>query len=285
MFAYIDPRIAQLLQQGGRIHSIDRGGERRISMLGPVPLPVRDPDSGEERSMRWYPFVRRTELDAVDRISAELREGRSRDLVALVNSFMCVSSVLLYGNVEAEALPLVRLHSCCMTGDVFGSLRCECGPQLRLAYRRIFDHGAGAVVYMASHEGRGIGLWAKAVTYLLQDMGQDTYQANESLGLPADSRDFTDAALALGALLGKDARVRLLTNNPMKAEHLERGGLPVAERVPLVAGLGPHNLRYMHSKRLRGHDFGASELPAQAGRQATDAAPGEAGPGKPKPEG
>jgi GTP cyclohydrolase II len=282
MFSYIDKRIAQLLEQSGRIRTIDRGGERRLSMLGPVPLPVRDPDSGAERSVRWFPFVRRTELDAVDHISAELREGHSRDLVALINSFMCVSSVLLYGDVEAEERPLVRLHSCCMTGDVFGSLRCECGPQLRLAYRLIFDHGAGAVVYMASHEGRGIGLWAKAVTYLLQDMGQDTYQANESLGLPADSRDFTDAALALGALLRKDARVRLLTNNPMKVEHLERGGLPVAKRVPLVTGLGRHNLRYMQSKRLKGHEFDANELPVPPAQPAAHGAGDEPGSREPR---
>jgi GTP cyclohydrolase II len=147
-----------------------------------------------------------------------------------------------------------------MTGDVFGSLRCECGPQLRAAYRRIFDEGAGAVVYLASHEGRGIGLWAKAVTYLLQDMGQDTYQANVSLGLPADSRDFTDAALALSPFLAPDSAIRLLTNNPMKVEHLERGGLRVGERVPLVTGLSAHNRRYLEAKQAHGHDFGPAPV-------------------------
>ena len=279
MFAYIDQRIHEQLRAEGKIRTIGEPGERRISLLGPVPLPVADPDSDVERAMRWFAFVRHTELDAVDRISADLREGRSRDLVSLLNSFMCVSSVLLYGNVEAEPEPLVRLHSCCMTGDVFGSLRCECGPQLRHAYRMIFDHGAGAVVYMASHEGRGIGLWAKAITYLLQDRGQDTYQANESLGLPADSRDFTDAALALGALLGPRARVRLLTNNPLKVEHLERGGVSVAKRVPLVTGLSAHNLRYLRAKQLKGHDFGSVELPtADAAPTPSNAGPSQ-GPG------
>jgi len=262
MFSYIDQKIHRLLRETGKIRTVGDDRHHRLSLIGPVPIPVSDPDSGEERLLRWYPFVRRTELDAIGQISDDLREGRSNDLIHLINSFMCVNSLLMYGDFEQQERPLVRIHSCCMTGDVFGSQRCECGPQLRLAYRRVFDEGAGAIVYMASHEGRGIGLWAKAVTYLLQDMGQDTYQANESLGLPADSRDFSDAALALDGFLRADAAVRLLTNNPMKQEHLERGGVTVAERVPLITGISDHNLRYLHAKQSRGHDFGEHELPS-----------------------
>jgi len=260
MFAYIDQQIDRLLHDRGKLRTVGDNGQPKVSLLGPVPLPVVDPDTGEERALRWYPFVRRTELEAVDRICVGLREQQSRDLVALINSFMAVNSVLLYGKVETAAAPLVRLHSCCMTGDVFGSLRCECGPQLRESYRMIFAQGAGAVVYMASHEGRGIGLWAKAVTYLLQDLGQDTYQANESLGLPADSRDFADAAVVLGALLRADASVRLITNNPMKVEQLERGGLHIGERVAVVTGVNQHNLRYLRAKQSKGHDFGEEPL-------------------------
>ena len=108
------------------------------------------------------------------------------------------------------------------------------------------------MIYMSGHEGRGIGLWAKAITYLLQDDGQDTYQANISLGLPEDSRDFTDAAVVLRYLLqGKP--VRLLSNNPLKRRHLEQGGQPVAEMVNFTAGVCDHNLRYMRSKRSKGH--------------------------------
>ncbi|MBI4700105.1 MAG: GTP cyclohydrolase II [Deltaproteobacteria bacterium] len=258
MFSYIDDRIHELLTESGKIRSVGGPGERNLSLLGPVPLPVREPDGGAGgRTLRWYPFVRRTELQAVRRISRKLQRGASRDLVPLVSSFMCVSSLLLHGDFEQRDRPLIRLHSCCMTGDVFGSARCDCGPQLRAAYARIFAEGAGAVVYLASHEGRGIGLWAKAVTYILQDMGQDTYQANESLGLPRDSRDFTDAALVLGAFLRPGTAVRLLSNNPLKQEHLERGGVQVAERLPLVAGVGAHNARYLQAKRAHGHDFGA----------------------------
>jgi GTP cyclohydrolase II len=117
----------------------------------------------------------------------------------------------------------------------------------------VVAEGVGAVVYMSSHEGRGIGLWAKAVTYLLQDMGQDTYQANTALGLPEDSRDFTDAAVVLRALRPAHRRIRLLTNNPLKIADLERCGLEVAEVSPLVVGFAPTNLGYMKAKRDKGH--------------------------------
>ena len=114
----------------------------------------------------------------------------------------------------------MRVHSSCLTGDVFGSERCECGPQLAGALERITSEpGGGLLVYMAGHEGRGIGLWAKAATYLLQDAGEDTYQANRSLGLPDDSRDFTDAAALLHHFVGNKP-MRLLTNNPKKVQDL-----------------------------------------------------------------
>ena len=102
------------------------------------------------------------------------------------------------GKAATSASPIVRVHSNCLTGDIFGSMRCECGPQLDAAIDRIArDPEGGYIVYMAGHEGRGIGLWAKAATYLLQDAGENTYQANRSLGLPDDSRDFSDAAYLL----------------------------------------------------------------------------------------
>lgn len=261
MFSYIDGNVRRMLEESGKIKTVDGGGGVRLSIIGPIPMPVTDVQTGEERLMRWYPFVRRTELDEVDRISRELRLGRPEDLLGLLTSYMSVNSLLLHGDFEQQPNPLVRVHSCCMTGDVFGSRRCECGPQLEESYRRIFDEGAGAVVYMASHEGRGIGLWAKGVTYILQDMGQDTYQANESLGLPADSRDFTDAAIVLVQFLREGASLRLLTNNLMKVEHLEKGGVKVAEQVSIVSGVCGHNIRYLHAKESKGHDFGEGGLP------------------------
>jgi len=266
MFSYIDERIRKVLEEKGRIRTVAGAGGLRLAMIGPIPLPVMDPSSGQEKMLDWYPFVRRTELEEVDGIARGLRDGRPDGLLRLVSSFMCVNSVLVHGDLGQHPRPLVRVHSCCMTSDVFGSMRCDCGPQLRESWRRIFGEGAGALVYMSGHEGRGIGLWAKGVTYLLQDMGQDTYQANESLGLPADSRDFTDAAVALRHLLRPGAAIRLLTNNPMKVDHMRSGGIDVVEQVELVAGVTRHNLRYLHAKRGRGHGFGSLPAPEDQGK-------------------
>ena len=258
MFSYVDPKIQRMLASGSRLVHVDRDGRRLdpdapapyLSMLGPIPLPRMI--AGEEREIAWYPFVRRVELSAVCEVACGVRAKGSDALRDLLQSNMSVNSVLATaGFLEAPA-PLVRIHSCCMPGDVFGSMRCECGPQLDAAFERIAREGGGAVVYMSGHEGRGIGLWAKAITYLLQDAGQDTYQANTSLGLPEDSRDFTDAAVALRALLG-GRPIRLLSNNPLKREQLEAAGQVVAEMLPHVAGVGAHNLRYLRSKRHKGH--------------------------------
>ncbi len=147
----------------------------------------------------------------------------------------------------------MRVHSSCLTGDVFGSERCECGPQLAHALERMqSEPGGGVLVYMAGHEGRGIGLWAKAATYLLQDAGENTYQANRSLGLPDDSRDFSDAAVILKYFLG-DRPFRLLTNNPKKLEELTSHGLADITREKHVAGVGEWNRRYLEAKRNWGH--------------------------------
>ena len=145
--------------------------------------------------MAWYACVRNTELGMIEELADDLRAQNGQQSFATLASYMAVNSVMLVGDPETWENPLVRVHSSCLTGDVFGSQRCECGPQMQTALDRITaDEQGGMLVYMSGHEGRGIGLWAKAAPYLLQDAGEDTYQANESLGLPADSRDFSDAA-------------------------------------------------------------------------------------------
>ena len=141
--------------------------------------------------------------------------------------------------------PLVRPHSECLTGDVFGSQRCDCGPQLREAVERIAEQG-GFLLYLRQ-EGRGIGLYAKLDAYALQDAGLDTYEANVALGRGEDERDYTAAAQMLKAL-GVD-RVALLSNNPDKATQLERLGVQVAERVPTGVHLSESNARYLTVKR------------------------------------
>jgi 3,4-dihydroxy 2-butanone 4-phosphate synthase/GTP cyclohydrolase II len=148
---------------------------------------------------------------------------------------------------------LVRVHSECLTGDAFGSLRCDCGPQLDAALARVADAG-GAVVYLGGHEGRGIGLLAKLGAYALQDAGQDTVDANLALGLPADAREY-GAAAAILRDLGIE-HVRLLTNNPTKVEGLALHGIDVVARLPLRVPAGAYNAAYLATKRDRmGHDL------------------------------
>ena len=147
--------------------------------------------------------------------------------------------------------PLVRLHSECLTGDVFGSLKCDCGPQLKEALKIIGDAGGGVLLYLRQ-EGRGIGLANKIRAYSLQDRGLDTVDANRRLGFADDERDYRHAAAMLGEL-GID-RVRLLTNNPEKVKGLETAGIAVAERVSHQMPANPHNADYLDTKRKRsGH--------------------------------
>ena len=147
---------------------------------------------------------------------------------------------------DASQPPLVRLHSECATGDIFGSYRCDCGEQLEGALEAIQREG-GAVIYMRGHEGRGIGLFEKIRAYHLQDLGDDTVEANVHLGLPVDARRYDDAAEILRSL-GME-RVRLLTNNPEKDGALSKLGIEVAEIVPSAVTPREENRRYLETKR------------------------------------
>jgi GTP cyclohydrolase II len=150
---------------------------------------------------------------------------------------------------DPPAVPLVRPHSECLTGDVFASQRCDCGPQLREAVERIAAAG-GYLLYLRQ-EGRGIGLYAKLDAYALQDTGLDTYEANLALGHAADERDYTVAAQMLRAL--GVTTFSLLSGNPDKAAQLARLGLGVATRIPTGAHVSPANLAYLSAKARRGH--------------------------------
>ena len=151
---------------------------------------------------------------------------------------------LLLGEQTGSSTPLVRMHSECLTGDVFGSARCDCGPQLREAVERI--ENAGGVLLYLRQEGRGIGLYNKLDAYALQDAGLDTYQANLALGLPEDARDYTAAAQMLKAL--GITELDLLSNNPDKARQLRDLGVKIAETVPTGVHATPTNLRYLSAK-------------------------------------
>jgi len=153
---------------------------------------------------------------------------------------------LVRGRVAREEGVLVRIHSECLTGDVFSSLRCDCGFQLQEAMRRIGEAGRGVVLYMRGHEGRGIGLIDKLAAYALQEQGRDTVEANLELGHPEDNRDYGAGARIL-ADLGISS-LRLLTNNPAKRAGVEAYGVRIIERVPLVAGENDHNRTYLRTK-------------------------------------
>jgi GTP cyclohydrolase II len=159
---------------------------------------------------------------------------------------------LVMGDIHS-APPLLRIHSQCLTGDVFGSLRCDCRDQLEMALSMIAAEGAGILIY-EQQEGRGIGLMAKLQAYELQDQGLDTVEANERLGFKADQREFALPAEILKAL--GVSSVRLLSNNPDKVAALEKGGIVVAERVPCEVGPSAHSEDYLKTKKEKlGHLF------------------------------
>jgi 3,4-dihydroxy 2-butanone 4-phosphate synthase / GTP cyclohydrolase II len=199
-----------------------RHNERQIEKAADTRLPT---EYGEFRAVGY-----RSRLDGVEHVA------------------------LVYGDIGDGEDLLVRVHSECLTGDVFGSRRCDCGPQLQAALRRIAAEGRGVVLYMRGHEGRGIGLVHKLQAYELQDGGSDTVDANLELGLPADARDYGTGAQILADLGIRT--MRLLTNNPAKRAGLEGYGLAITERVPLEIAPNRHNVDYLRTKRDRmGHDL------------------------------
>ncbi|MCH8129504.1 MAG: bifunctional 3,4-dihydroxy-2-butanone-4-phosphate synthase/GTP cyclohydrolase II [Acidobacteria bacterium] len=159
---------------------------------------------------------------------------------------------LVLGDVAGKDGVLTRVHSVCLTGDVFGSRRCDCGAQLRESMRRIADEGQGIIVYNPTHEGRGIGLVEKLAAYRLQEDGLDTVEANQQIGHPPDQRHYgVDAQILLDL---KVASIRLLTNNPEKLDQLAAFGITISERVPLWVGENHHNKSYLETKESKlGH--------------------------------
>ena len=169
---------------------------------------------------------------------------------------------MVKGDISGRDDVLVRVHSECLTGDVFGSMRCDCGVQLDAAMKTINDEGAGVIIYLRGHEGRGIGIGHKIRAYELQDDGADTVEANEALGLPIDSREY-----GIGAQILVDLGIttmRLITNNPAKYGGLDGFGLDITDRVPSITAPNPENIRYLKTKAEKmGHLLeGLDDLPA-----------------------
>jgi GTP cyclohydrolase II len=218
-------------------------GEEAIYLVGPIRLPVNL--HGETVVFNWYSWMKSPEVtEDFQHIIDSLSSANLADYQQ--------SSVLVYGDFEAEEDALIRMHSICHTGDIFGSKRCDCGFQLKQSMKMIVEHGAGALFYLANHEGRGIGLFSKAMAYILQENGYDTVEANEGLGFVDDLRNYDDAIQVLKVLRTKP--VTLITNNPKKLKALKASGLPVTGRTPLWGDVSEFNESYLKTKMKKsGH--------------------------------
>ncbi|WP_424767490.1 GTP cyclohydrolase II [Paenibacillus sp. sgz302251] len=221
-----------------------------IYLVGPIRLPVRLGE--EEATFHWYCWL-----------SCEEKLEDAQKVIEKLSSInlaeMQQSSVLVYGDFDQADEAWIRMHSICHTGDIFGSKRCDCGFQLNESMRRIVEHGSGALFYLANHEGRGIGLFSKAMAYLLQEEGFDTVEANIQLGFVDDARSYGDAIRVLKSLRTKP--VALITNNPRKLDALQAEGLNVTERIPLWGDRSKHNERYLATKINRSGHFAESICP------------------------
>jgi GTP cyclohydrolase II len=225
-----------------KINHIEKDG-RAIYLVGPIQLPVNL--DGETVNFQWYCWLN----------YGEVTEDYEKIIEKLASSNLAEyqqSSVLVYGDFEEADEAVIRLHSICHTGDIFGSKRCDCGFQLKESMKKIKENGAGALFYLANHEGRGIGLFSKAMAYVLQENGYDTVEANESLGFDNDLRKYDDAITVLKTLRTKP--VTLITNNPNKLEALRESGMHVKERTPLWGDVSEYNKKYLETKIVKsGH--------------------------------
>lgn len=207
-----------------------------ICLVGPVKLPVKQ---GEfSATFQWYNWLK---------IDSNLSKEEIIDGLATAKlAFSQQSSVLVYGDFANEEDVLIRMHSICHTGDIFGSQRCDCGYQLHESMKMIVEHGCGAIFYLADHEGRGIGLFSKSLAYLLQEEGLDTVEANHALGFQDDTRSYEEAITVLTALRSKP--VTLITNNPKKLAALQMYGLTADGHIPLWGGVTETNRFYLDTK-------------------------------------
>ncbi|AQQ51885.1 GTP cyclohydrolase II [Planococcus lenghuensis] len=236
----LQPEALAVLKEKIRLIPTDEGA---TYLVGPVRLPVNL--YGNTVEFQWYCWLNRCEVtEDYESIISQLSSANLAEYQQ--------SSVLVYGDFKEAEDALIRMHSICHTGDIFGSKRCDCGYQLKESMQQIADYGAGALFYLANHEGRGIGLFSKAMAYVLQEEGYDTVEANEELGFADDARNYDDAIRVLKTLRTKP--ITLLTNNPRKLQALEQAGLENIRRVSLWGDISEHNERYLQTKINRsGH--------------------------------
>jgi GTP cyclohydrolase II len=244
----IDPKVVSILKD--KIQVIPNS-DKSIYLVGPITLPVNL--DGETTTFQWYCWLRCEDM------AGHFCGDGSYDVEKIIGTLsssnlaeMQQSSVLVYGEFEENADALIRMHSICHTGDIFGSKRCDCGYQLKKAMKMIVSHGTGALFYLANHEGRGIGLFSKAMAYILQEQGLDTVEANLQLGFVDDARNYNDAILVLKKLRSKP--VTLITNNPRKLDALKKSGANLTDRISLWGDVSEYNQKYLETKIARsGH--------------------------------
>lgn len=216
---------------------------QNLYVVGPIQLPVAL--DGETVVFQWYSWLSGDDLP--ERVEELITQLPDRNLANFQQS-----SVLVYGDFKESMEAVIRMHSICHTGDIFGSKRCDCGFQLKQSMRQIVESGSGALFYLANHEGRGIGLFSKAMTYLLQEAGLDTVEANLALGFADDSRTYDEALQVLQHLRQKP--VTLLTNNPNKLRALRAAGLRDTRHVNLWGDMHQYNRKYLNTKiKKSGH--------------------------------
>jgi GTP cyclohydrolase II len=244
----INEKVAFILED--KINLVKSDG-KSIYLVGPIKLPVNL--GGETTIFQWYCWLR------CENMAGHFCEDGSYNTESIIETLassnlaeMQQSSVLVYGDFQHSADALIRMHSICHTGDIFGSKRCDCGFQLKQAMKMIAAHGSGALFYLANHEGRGIGLFSKAMAYVLQEEGLDTVQANLELGFKDDVRNYDDAIRVLKTL--RSNPVTLITNNPRKLDALQKSGANLAGRVQLWGDVSEYNEKYLETKVVRsGH--------------------------------
>lgn len=248
----LEPSVFAVLKDKIQLITMDK---EAIYLVGPIRLPISL--NGATVEFQWYSWLKHDEVtEDYGSIIEKLSSSNLADYQQ--------SSVLVYGDFQNSEEALIRMHSICHTGDIFGSKRCDCGFQLKQSMQQITDHGSGALFYLANHEGRGIGLFSKAMAYVLQENGYDTVEANESLGFVDDSRNYEDAMAVLKRLRTKP--VTLMTNNPKKLSALQNADLAIAGRVPLWGDKSEFNETYLNTKVSRSGHFEDQEEKAHVPR-------------------
>lgn len=232
-----------------KMNLIELNQMEQLCVVGPVQLPMKR--DGLLTTFQWYTWLK------VDK-SIDTKEKVLEYILKANLEEKQQSSVLVYGDFANEENVLIRMHSICHTGDIFGSERCDCGFQLTESMKMIVEHGCGAIFYLANHEGRGIGLFSKSLAYLLQEVGYDTVEANHELGFEDDTRTYDEAIKVLESLRSKP--VTLITNNPKKLESLKHHGLLADEHIPLWGGVTEKNRFYLETKIKKAGHIRANQM-------------------------